>query len=200
MSASTDDVINRLVGIEPFSHLAAIRAQRPETVANAQASYLALFAPADPGRLSLQERYAVATFVAELHRQSEAIAFYSTELAARHSTTAVAEAIHGAAWQSAARGPYGGDAPELPSARETGDLVYRVSEAHRRVLGPRLSAAIEHAHLLVFHPRDSEPHSHKALLDAGLSTTEIVTLSQLVGFLTYQLRVITGLRRLQTGD
>jgi hypothetical protein len=64
MSAATDDVINRPIGIEPSSYLATIRAQRPATCENTQSSYLALFDPADPGNVRLQERYAVAAFVA----------------------------------------------------------------------------------------------------------------------------------------
>ena len=52
----------------------------------------------------------------------------------------------------------------------------------------------EHAHLLVFHPRDAAPADLQALLDAGWSTTDIVTLSQLVAFLAFQIRVVAGLR------
>lgn len=43
---------------------------------------------------------------------------------------------------------------------------------------PRRAAAFEHVHLLVFHPRDATPVALQALLDAGWSTTDIVTLSQ----------------------
>ncbi|MCY1551814.1 CMD domain protein [compost metagenome] len=55
-----------------------------------------------------------------------------------------------------------------------------------------------HAHLLVFHPRDASPAALQALLDAGWRTTEIVTLSQLVAFLAFQIRVVIGLRALAT--
>ena len=199
MSASKPDVIDRLTGIEPFSHLAAIRAQRPATSANIQASYLALFDPLDPSQFSHLERYAVAAFVAALHRQPEASRFYAEGLLALSPDTNLKDALDGAARQAAARGPYGGDRPDLPSAEETGDLIYRVGEEPRRLLGSRITAAIEHAHLLVFHPRDSNPDALETLLDAGWSTTGIVTLSQLVSFLAFQLRVVSGLRILQTG-
>ena len=63
-------------------------------------------------------------------------------------------------------------------------------------LGPRLAAAFEHVHMLVFHPRDAAPASLQALLDGGWSTTDIVTLSQIVAFLSFQIRVVTGLRTL----
>jgi uncharacterized protein YciW len=51
-------------------------------------------------------------------------------------------------------------------------------------------------HLLVFHPRDAAPRALQALLDADWSTTDIVTLSQIVAFLSFQIRVVTGLRTL----
>jgi len=69
-----------------------------------------------------------------------------------------------------------------------------VAAATRRALGPRLAAAFEHVHLLVFHPRDATPGALRALLDAGWSTTDIVTLSQIVAFLSFQIRVVGGLR------
>jgi uncharacterized protein YciW len=40
------------------------------------------------------------------------------------------------------------------------------------------------------------PPALRALLDAGWSTTDIVTLSQLVAFLSFQIRVAAGLRAL----
>jgi uncharacterized protein YciW len=64
------------------------------------------------------------------------------------------------------------------------------------VLGLRLAAAFDHMHLLVFHPRDAAPAALQALLDAGWSTTDIVTLSQITAFLSFQIRVIAGLRAL----
>ena len=74
--------------------------------------------------------------------------------------------------------------------------IYRVDADTRRVLGRRLAAAFEHVHLLVFHPRDATPEALQALLDAGWSTTGIVTLSQIVAFLSFQVRVVAGLRTL----
>jgi len=64
------------------------------------------------------------------------------------------------------------------------------------VLGPRLAAAFDHMHLLVFHPRDAAPAALQGLLDAGWSTTDIVTLSQIAAFLSFQIRVVAGLRAL----
>ena len=41
---------------------------------------------------------------------------------------------------------------------------------------------------------NAAPAALQALLDAGWSTTDIVTLSQIVAFLSFQIRVIAGLR------
>jgi uncharacterized protein YciW len=49
---------------------------------------------------------------------------------------------------------------------------------------------------LVFRPRDAAPAAMQTLLDAGWSSTAIVTLSQLVAFLSFQVRSVAGLRTL----
>jgi CMD domain protein len=72
--------------------------------------------------------------------------------------------------------------------------VHRLDDEARRVLGTKLAAALEHVHLLVFRPRDSDPSALQALIGAGWSTDSIVTLSQLVAFLSFQVRTIAGLR------
>ncbi len=71
--------------------------------------------------------------------------------------------------------------------------ISRASAATRAELGPRLAAAFEHAHLLVFHPRDADAPALQVLLDSGWTTTGIVTLSQLVAFLAFQVRLVIGL-------
>jgi CMD domain protein len=196
MSESERDVIDLLVGVAPGSRLDAIRAQRPEARENAQKSYLALFAPKFPGEMNGEERYALAVFVAGLHRDAATLAFYRTGLAGQNGRPDLAAAIDREIARGAAKGPYG-HYPEGPlSAEDRAGPVHRVSEADRAVLGPRLSAALAHAHLLVFRPRDASPAALQALLDAGWSTTGIVTLSQLVAFLSFQIRVIVGLRAL----
>jgi uncharacterized protein YciW len=55
---------------------------------------------------------------------------------------------------------------------------------------------LDHAHQLVFHPRDANSAALQLLLDAGWSNAGIVTLSQLVAFLAFQIRAVAGLRTL----
>lgn len=194
MSGTDADVIDALAGITPASPLDAIRARRPEARAHAQATYRALFVPAAPGNVSAPERFAVGAFVAGLHGSTAAAAYYGARLVESGAPATLKDAVDAAIAEAAARGPYG-RYPAGPLSREdTAGSSYRVGEATRRTLGPRLAAAFEHAHMLVFHPRDAAPAALRALLDAGWSTTDIVTLSQIVAFLSFQIRVVIGLR------
>ena len=193
MPGTDADVIDALVGIAPGSPLDAIRARRPEARAQAQATYRALFAPDAPGNVTSQERFAVGSFVAALHGDAAVAAFYAARLTA---SAALREAVDAVIAEARAQGPYG-SYPAGPLSREdTAGPVYRVGAATRRGLGQRLTAAFEHVHLLVFHPRDATSTALQALLDAGWSTTDIVTLSQIVAFLSFQIRVVAGLRSL----
>jgi CMD domain protein len=188
------DVIDALVGIAPGSSLDAIRARRPEARAHAQATYRALFTPEALGTISAPERFAVGVFVAGLHDATAIAAAYAGRLADSGASAGLKETVDAAIKEAKTRGPYG-RFPAGPLSREDTDgPVYRVEVFTRRGLGPRLAAAFEHVHMLVFHPRDAAPAALQALLDAGWSTTDIVTLSQIVAFLSFQIRVIAGLR------
>ena len=195
MSDKSKDVIDQLVGVVPGSALDTVRNGRPTARDNAQKSYEALFAPADPGTVSLSERFALAIFVAGLHRDVEIGKFYGSQLAALAEANLVA-AVGDEVRRGETSGPYG-RYPDGPlSAEDAPGIQHRVADANRRVLGERLSAALEHAHLLVFRPRDSSSAALQALFFDDSSTTEIVTISQLVAFLAFQIRVVIGLRAL----
>jgi CMD domain protein len=196
MAGTDGDVIDAMVGITPGSFLDAIRARRPEARAHAQATYRALFAPETSGNVTAQERFAVGAFVAGLHGAGAVADAYARRLAESGAATALSDAIGAAVKEATTRGPYG-SYPAGPLSREdTVGPVYRVSTTAGRALSPRLVAALEHTHMLVFHPRDAAPGSLQALLDAGWTTTDIVTLSQIVAFLSFQIRVVIGLRTL----
>lgn len=193
---ATQDIIDTLAGIEPGSALDAIRARRLQARENAQKSYLSLFEPVDTGDVSLVERAAVAFFVVGLHREPNVAAFYRSKLAATADGVRLIEAIEVEIARGETSGPYGVfPAGPLSGENKTG-LIYRASAASKPTLGARLAAALEHAHLLVFRPRDAAASDMKALLAAGWSTTGIVTFSQLVAFLSFQVRVVSGLRTL----
>ncbi len=188
------DVIDTLAGIAPGSPLDAVRAQRPQARLHAQASYDSLFQPVDDADASRVERLAIACFVAGLHGRPEMEAFYGTGLGAAGAPAALQTAIGAAVAAAKVEGPYGAYPKGPLSAEDKAGPVLKIAAPTRDALGPRLAAAFEHAHMLVFHPRDAAPAYLQELLDAGWSTTGIVVVSQLVAFLSYQIRVVAGLR------
>jgi CMD domain protein len=192
------DVIDTLADIAPGSPLDKARVRRTVAREQAQASYLSLFKPSSTGGVSAQERYAVATFVAGLHGQAQAEAFYAAGLGEAGGSAALKAAIALAVAAGKTQGPYGAYPKGPLSVEDTTGPVYRVAADIGLTLGRRLVAAFEHTHMLVFHPRDADAASLQALLDAGWSTTDVVTLSQLVAFLSFQIRVVSGLRVLAT--
>jgi CMD domain protein len=180
------DIIDHLVGIAPGSALDAARARRPTARSQAQASYDALFTPADFGGVPLQDRLAIACFVAGLHQRPDILAHYAIRLENPGP-------IHAAIGEATTSGPYG-DYPAGPlSAENTPGPTWHAPAT----LGPKRAAAFTHVHMLVFHPRDASAASLQSMLDAGWSTTDIVTISQLVSFLAFQIRTIAGLRVLE---
>jgi CMD domain protein len=190
------DIIDTLVGIAPGSPLDAIRDRRKQAREQAETSYRALFVPQDFAGVTATERFAVAAFVTGLHGEAQTAAFYAGRLAAAGASPELREAVAAAITAAQGQGPYGAF-PAGPLSREDAPgPTHRVAADTRRALGPRLTAAFEHVHLLVFHPRDASPAALQTLIDAGWSTTDIVTLSQIAAFLSFQIRVVAGLRTL----
>jgi CMD domain protein len=193
MAASDPDLIDTLVGIAPASPLDAVRARRPAARRHAEASHRALLLPADPGDVSPAERFAVAAYVAGLHGAGMTADHYAANLR-DHGGPTLAETVARAVGETLAEGPKG-HFPAGPLSGEDSEApVFALSEQVRAGLGPRLEAALAHAHFLVFHPRDAAPERLRALTGAGWTADGIVTLSQLVSFLAFQIRVVAGLR------
>lgn len=178
------DIINSLT-----SGPTELRDLRPDAKANAQKSFEALLELAEPGGFTQTERYAVAAYVAGLHGTARATEFYA-DLLGDDAEPALAEAVAESIRRGRTRGPYGQfREPELRDRSEQGPQVSHAGLG----LGERLTAAFDVAHLLVLHPRDSRPGVIRHLEPAGWTADEIVSLTQLIGFLCFQLRVIQGL-------
>jgi CMD domain protein len=193
-AGDTADVIDLLVGIAPGSRLDIVRRHRLAARDNAQLSYRALFEPGVPGAVRHEERFALAYFVAGLHGDAAIADFYRQKLITA-GQQGLATAIAAQITRGATTGPYGSYPPGPLSPEDKPGLVYAADPSGAAVLG-RLAAALAHAHLLVFRPRDASAEALAALRAAGWSTDDIVTLSQLVAFLTFQIRVVIGLRAL----
>jgi CMD domain protein len=186
----TTDVIDQLLEVREGDPLYELRLQRPDAKTNAQTSFDALLNATELEHVSQRERLAIAYWTVAL-AQSPTASFYRDLLAAEDPATL--DLLEAARPGALTTGPYG-DYPAGPLTVENVDgLQWAPDAALAAAVGPRLAAALAHTHLLVYRPRDSSAEALQALLDAGWSTTGIVTLSQLVAFLSFQLRVVAGL-------
>lgn len=185
------DVLRELAGIPAGGAVDALRDLRPAARENAQLAYRLLLAPDDDGEVSVLDRLAVALFVAGLHRDERAVSHYRRALLGAGASDALAATLVAEAGTAAVAGPAGTYREPGLAAESVPVPDYRV--VAREVLGERLSAAVEHARLLVLHPRDARPAALERLAAAGWAASGTVTLSQLVAFLSYQLRAAAGL-------
>lgn len=97
-------------------------------------------------------------------------------VAAWHADAAAAD-IHAAAAAEA------GAAPEAIARARTGEAAE-----------PRLAAMLAHARLLTFSPVEATPADLAALRAAGVSEDGIISLAQLIAYLSHQLRAAHLLR------
>ncbi|MCW5116149.1 hypothetical protein B7L17_007510 [Burkholderia cenocepacia] len=87
--------------------------------------------------------------------------------------------------------------PRLLDAGGTLDDIERADADALDALPRRLGAILLHAKRLTHAPADARASDLDALKSAGLTTSAIVALSQLVAFVAYQLRVAAAARALQ---
>jgi len=192
MSDTTVDIIDELAGISAGTPLDELRRRRPVTRTQLQASHDALFAPQDDADFALGERLLVAAFATRLTAGDVTAAHFADR--AVLADPARASVVIAEAAQHAAHGPFGGYHEEGLAEESTDGPRYTADAAVVEALGAHLAAALEHAHLLVYRPREASGPALDRLVDAGWSIDGIVTLSQLVAFLAFQQRVAAGLR------
>jgi CMD domain protein len=188
-AAAPADIIDLLAGIAPGSRLDGLRALRPQARENAQLSFEALLEPAEPGSFPLAERYAVAAFVTRLHGFAQAADFYADLLGDEAPELVVP--VQAAAADGSVSGPVGVYREPGLAAESVPTPPWTAAEA---AFGRRLAAALSHAQLLVVRPREADAAAIRALVEAGWSADDIVSLSQLVAFLSFQVRLAWGLR------
>ncbi|MEU4017382.1 CMD domain protein [Microbacterium sp. NPDC028030] len=187
----TDDIVDRIVGVTP--ELDALRRRRPVTREQLQASFDALFLPLSVAHVTQAERELVAAFATGLAGADDPTAeFYARR--AEQVDPERAAVVRAEATDAAVSGPFGAYTELGLQAENTEGERYVVPDSVAAVLGERLAAALAHTHLLVFRPREASSADLGRLLDAGWTVDGIVTLSQLVSFLAFQQRVVTGLR------
>ncbi|WP_109476032.1 hypothetical protein [Paraburkholderia sp. C35] len=162
----------RLAGIASTGSVAALRAARADATRYTQGSFDALFDPSTTG-LSLDERFAAASYAAALSAAPEAAFAYRERLLAL------------------------GSSAESAIAALEGFIAEGVTHASAADIDARLAAILKHTHALTTLTPTPEQSALLRVKQAALSTPEIVALSQLVAFVTYQVRVVAALRALE---
>ena len=159
-----DSVIPRVAGVVAGSRAAGVLGDRERVLELSQNSHAALLSPSEPGGLSLALRAALATRVATVNADESLTAHYRALLDAAGGVPSEVLAI--------------ADPAHAPT-----------TEANRW-----LAAVVAHTDLLTVAPQNSTKATIQALGLAGVDDADVVRLTQLVGFVVYQVRFAAGLR------
>lgn len=165
-SVETRDTIDAILGVAPGSTIAALRAEKPVLAQQDQAYYEAIFDPTPASREAFSLRDR---------------ALVAVRVASHTRSTAVID------WYTALAASEGASDNEIERVQ---DLTNTWSADS--VLG----AAIRHADLLTTSPSAATADDLQQLKTAGFTPAGILALSQTIAFVSYQLRLIAGLRAL----
>jgi len=160
----TSDVVNAILGVDDDSSIARLRNQKPDLVRELQDYYLSLF---EPTAASAQALPVVDR------------ALVAIRVASHKGSTAVSD------WYRRLALGAGATAAQLDLAA---DMSRPVEDA------TKLGAVLRHADLLTTRPDDAQKSDLQALKDTGFTPAGIVSLSQTIAFVSYQLRFVAGLR------
>lgn len=160
------DVIDAILGPESATAVAPLRTAKPELSAQLQDYYDAVFGAAADSARQLSPA----------ERWLIAI-----RTASHTSSTSVVD------WYAAQARNAGVSDASIEQAKNSSDAWKG---------DPRIAAIMRHVDLIVTHPVDSTRADMEALLDAGLTPGGIVALSQVVAYVSYQLRLVATLRAL----
>lgn len=165
-AVATRDMIDAILGPGRDGRIAALRAQHPTQAEELQAYYLALFEP---------DAASLAAFPL-VDR-----ALVAVRVASHTGSAAVAD------WYASLARDAGVPAETITRVRDVG-----IPWSDQTPLG----AALRHADLLTTRPSAAQATDLQALKDAGFAPAGILSLSQTIAFVSYQLRLIAGLRAL----
>lgn len=183
-------IIEQLAGIIPGSAVAKNYQRRAVAREQAELSYQLLLYPQTPGPVSVDERRVIAAFVAGLYKEPATQSHYRALLQSvspvwEHELAQILQKID-------ANGPWGSYPSGPLSAEDVSGEIWKHTPEQERIFGSRLIAALEHAHLLATHPRDANATALDHLASAGWDEDGIVVLSQLISFLSFQVRIVAG--------
>lgn len=163
---TTRDVVNAILGVDDDSPIATLRNQKPDQVAGLQHYYETIFQPEEPSA----EQFSVADR-----------ALVAIRVAAHTGSDAVV------AWYEDLARSSDVSATEIARARDT---ATEWSDDSIR------GAAIRRADRITVDPASAEREHIDELTAAGLTPAAIVSLSQVIAFVSYQVRFIAILRAL----
>jgi uncharacterized protein YciW len=160
----TEDAINGILGASAGGRVAELRNLKPKLVDELQAYYLALFEP--------DATSAAAFPLTDRYLVAIRVA----------SHTRSADVVR---WYTELALGAGVDEETIARVRDVATLWTDQTP---------LGAAIRHADLLTTNPSRAEAANLRALKDAGYSPAGILSLAQTIAFISYQLRLVAGLR------
>ena len=82
----------------------------------------------------------------------------------------------------------------LPSPERMPVLQQIYNPAHTPMAEPQLAAIVRHVDRVTCEPKNASRTDIQALQATGVSDADIVRLSELIAFVNYQLRLVSGLR------
>lgn len=164
VSTTNTDVVNAILGIDDSSPIAKLRNQKPELAEQLQAYYDAIFHPTEESAAELSSRDRY---------------LIAARVASHTSSDAVVE------WYTTKAVCDGVPAEAIDRIRDVS-----AGWSDQTTLG----AAIRHADLVTLTPSQTSQESLQRLKDAGLTPAGILSLAQVIAYVSYQLRLIAGLR------
>jgi CMD domain protein len=172
------DLIDQLAGLQSGGAIHLLRHRRDKVALATQGSYNGLFDVALPG-LTLCERLQVSLFACHLSKADGLAAHYRSRLRELSSDVLQNETTNEATLA-------------LIEAGDRADLA--------GLADLRLRAILSFTRTLILTPVEGDKAALQALSAAGISTQAVVTLAQLIAFLSYQIRLVSSLAALQAAQ
>ncbi len=170
------DLIDALVGLEVGSNTYAARHFRDEVLTGTQESYEALF---DRDlTLPIETRYLVALYASLLSNAKELSEHYLAQIQSEVSSKGISEGINEAIDEKTLQAVLNNDLSQISD--------------------PALKAILLFTRTLTLNPIEGDQNALLSLQNAGISTPDSITIAQLIAFLSYQIRLVTGLKAMKS--
>ena len=174
----TLDLIDQLAALDEGGATHLLRHRRDKVALATQGSYEGLFDP-DLAGVSLNERLLVALYACRLSSAEDLATHYRSCLKALPRLSG----LEGAEQETAQSLVEQGKAAELS-----------------KVPNLRLRAMLKFTRTLVLNPVAGDKAALQSLPAAGISTPAVVSTAQLIAFLSYQIRLVSGLAAMQAAQ